>query len=97
MEEYDDFQKLVIAKQYIKMLKSQLHEYEKEERPFKNENIKLKAKIEELQLKIFNLKRKDKVAYKADENLICENFKLKQLIVELQSKTTSTKIKELFK
>ena len=92
MEEYDYFQKLVVAKQYIKMLKSQLHEYEKEEKPLKNENIKLKAKIEELQLKIFNLKRKDKIAHKADENLICEYFKLKQWIVELQNKTITAKI-----
>ena len=92
MEQYDDFQKLVIAKQYIKMLKSQLHEYEKEEKPLKNENIKLKAKIEELQLKIFNLKRKDKVAYKADENLICENFKLKQIIKELENTNNNNKI-----
>jgi predicted nuclease with TOPRIM domain len=92
MEQYDDFQKLVIAKQYIKMLKSQLHEYEKEEKPLKNENIKLKAKIEELQLKIFNLKRKDKVAYKADENLICENFKLKQTIKELENTNNNNKI-----
>jgi predicted nuclease with TOPRIM domain len=92
MEQYDDFQKLVIAKQYIKMLKCQLHEYEKEEKPLKNENIKLEAKIEELQLKIFNLKRKDKVAYKADENLICENFKLKQTIKELENTNNNNKI-----
>lgn len=96
MEQYDDFQKLVVAKQYIKLLKSQLYEYENGERPFKNENIKLKAKIEELQGKIFNLKRKNK-DNKADENLICEVFKLKQKIKELENKTTSTKLKELFK
>ena len=96
MELYDDFQKLVIAKQYIKMLKSQLHKYENEEKLFKNENIKLKAKIEELQGKIFNLKRKNK-DNSADEKLICEVFKLKQKIKELENKTTSTKLKELFK
>lgn len=82
-DELKDFEKLVILKHYIKVLKSRLIEHEQKESPLIKKNNKLIVENMKLQDSILKLKLKYKTNSQ-DEKLICENYKLKQRIDDLE-------------
>jgi predicted nuclease with TOPRIM domain len=82
-DELKDFEKLVILRHYVKVLKSRLIEHEQKESPLIKKNNKLIAENMKLQDSILKLKLKYKTNSQ-DEKLICENYKLKQRIDELE-------------